>query len=76
MKIIVNIIIIVKGLSHKKDQDPSLINNDRLKFSSIKPPKTKAKIRGGIGKSYNLKIVAITAIPIIKKISKLLNDIK
>ena len=67
---------IVSGLSHKKLQDPSLINNDLLKFSSIKPPKTKARIRGGIGKSYNLKIVATTAIPIIKKISKLLNDIK
>ena len=36
----------------KNDQDPSLINKDLLKFSSIKPPKTKAKINGGIGKSY------------------------
>ena len=72
----VDIIQRVKGLSHKKDQEPSLINNDLLKFSSINPPNTNASIKGGIGKSYNLKIVAITAIPIIKKISKLLNDIK
>ena len=62
----------VNGLSHKNDQEPSLISKDLLKFSSINPPSTKAKINGGIGKSYNLKIVAITAIPIIKKISKLL----
>ena len=67
---------IVNGLSQRKDQDPSLIKRDLLKFSSIRPPKTNAKIKGGIGKSYSLKIVAITAIPIIKKISKLLNDIK
>mgnify|MGYP004191040845 CR=1 FL=1 len=66
----------VRGLFHRKAHDPSLINNDLLKFSSIKPPNTKANIRGGIGKSYNLKIVATTAMPIIKKISKLLNDIK
>ena len=67
---------IVKGLSQRNDQEPSLISKDLLKFSSIKPPNTKARIRGGIGKSYSLKIVAITAMPIIKKISKLLNDIK
>ena len=67
---------IVRGLSHKKDQEPSLINNDLLKFSSIKPPKTNARIKGGIGKSYNLNIVANTAIPIIIYISKLLKDIK
>ena len=66
----------VKGLSQRKAHDPSLIKSDLLKFSSIKPPNTKANIRGGIGKSYSLKIVATTAIPIIKKISKLLNDIK
>ena len=66
----------VKGLFHKKSQDPSLINNDLRKFSSINPPKTKANIRGGIGKSKSRKIVAITAIPIIKKISKLLKDIR
>ena len=40
----------VNGLSHKKLKDPSLINNDLLKFSSINPPKTNASIRGGIGK--------------------------
>jgi hypothetical protein len=44
-------IIAVKGLPHKKLKDPSLINNDLLRFSSIKPPKTKARISGGIGKS-------------------------
>ena len=66
----------VNGLSHKKDHEPSLINKDLLKFSSINPPNTKAKIKGGIGKSYKRNIVATTAIPIIKKISKLLNDIK
>ena len=70
------IIQIVKGLFQRNDQDPSLIKSDLLKFSSINPPKTNASIKGGIGKSYNLKIVATTAIPIIKKISKLLNDIK
>ena len=41
----------VKGLSQRKAQDPSLIKSDLLKFSSIKPPNTKAKIKGGIGKS-------------------------
>ena len=41
----------VNGLSHKKDHEPSLIKSDLLKFSSIKPPNTKANIRGGIGKS-------------------------
>ena len=71
-----SIIIKVKGLSHKKDHDPSLIKRDLLKFSSISPPKTKAKIKGGIGKSYNLKTVAITAMPIIIYMSKLLKDIK
>ena len=72
----VNIIAIVSGLSQRKDHDPSLIKSDLLKFSSIKPPRTKARIKGGIGKSYNRSTVAITAIPIIRKISKLLNDIK
>ena len=62
-----SIIIKVKGLSHKKDHDPSLIKRDLLKFSSISPPKTKAKINGGMGKSYKRNIVATTAIPIIKK---------
>ena len=76
MKRIDSIIHNVNGLSHRNAQDPSLISSDRLKFSSIKPPNTKAKISGGIGKSYNLNMVAITAIPIIKKISKLLKDIK
>ena len=41
---------VVNGLPHRKLKDPSLINNDLLKFSSIKPPKTNASIRGGIGK--------------------------
>ena len=45
------IMLRVKGLSHKNAHDPSLISKDLLKFSSINPPKTKAKIRGGIGKS-------------------------
>ena len=67
---------IVNGLSQRKAQDPSLIKSDLLKFSSISPPKTKAKINGGMGKSYKRSIVAITAIPIIKKISKLLKGIK
>jgi hypothetical protein len=62
----------VNGLSHRKLNDPSLINNDLLKFSSIIPPKTKAKINGGIGKLYNLKEQASTASPIIKNISKVL----
>ena len=70
------IIIIVSGLSQRNDHEPSLINKDLLKFSSINPPRTKAKIKGGIGKSYSLKIVATTAIPIIINISKLLKDIK
>ena len=61
-----SIIINVKGLSHKKLQLPSLIKSDLLRFSSINPPKTKARIKGGIGKSYNLRNVATTAIPIIK----------
>ena len=42
---------IVNGLSQRKDHDPSLIKRDLRKFSSINPPKTKAKIKGGIGKS-------------------------
>ena len=66
MSIVVNKIHAVRVLSHKNSQDPLLNNNDLLKFSSINPPSTKAKIRGGIGKSYNLKNVATTAIPIIK----------
>ena len=66
MKIVVSKIHRVRVLSHKNSQDPLLNNNDLLKFSSINPPSTKARIRGGIGKSYNLKKVATTAIPIIK----------
>ena len=62
----VNIIINVNGLSHKKAHDPSLINRDLLKFSSIKPPRTNASIRGGIGKLYKRSTVATTAMPIIK----------
>ena len=49
--IITIIIDTVNGLLQRKLQEPSLINNDLLKFSSINPPKTKAKIKGGIGKS-------------------------
>ena len=41
----------VNVLSHRNAQEPSLIKSDRLKFSSINPPNTKAKINGGIGKS-------------------------
>tara|TARA_B100002052_G_C15718905_1_gene523174 strand:+ start:716 stop:907 length:192 start_codon:yes stop_codon:yes gene_type:complete len=59
-------IAIVRGLSQRNDHDPSLINKDLLKFSSINPPNTKAKINGGIGKSYKRRIVAKNAIPIIK----------
>ena len=65
METINNIIISVKGRSHKNVQEPSLINNDLRRFSSIKPPSTNAKINGGIGKSYSLSTVATTAIPII-----------
>ena len=65
MKTTVNIIINVKGLSQRNDHEPSLISKDLLKFSSINPPKTKAKIKGGIGKSYKRSTVAKTAIPII-----------
>ena len=50
----------------KKAEEPTKDEKDRLKFSSINPPSTKANIKGGIGKSYNLKKVATTAIPIIK----------
>ena len=56
----------VRVLSHKKVHEPSLNNKDRLKFSSINPPRTKARISGGIGKSYKRIKVATTAIPIIK----------
>ena len=45
------IIQTVNGLSQRKDHEPSLINSDLLRFSSINPPSTKAKIKGGIGKS-------------------------
>ena len=54
-------IIAVNGLSHKKLNDPSLINKDLLRFSSIIPPKTKARIKGGMGKLYSLKKQASTA---------------
>ena len=65
MENIVNIIIKVNVRSQRKDHEPSLIRRDLRKFSSINPPNTKARINGGIGKSYNLKTVATTAIPII-----------
>ena len=66
IKAVVSRIHSVKVLSHKNSQDPLLNNNDLLRFSSIKPPRTKAKISGGIGKSYKRKKVATTAMPIIK----------
>ena len=69
-------IIAVNGLSHKKLNDPSLIYKDLLRFSSIIPPKTKARIKRGMGKLYSLKKQASTANPIIKNISKVLKDIK
>ena len=69
-------IIAVNGLSHKKLNDPSLISNDLLRFSSIIPPKTKARIKGGIGKLYSLKKQASTPNPIIRNMSKVLKDIK
>ena len=47
----VSIIIRVNGLSQRKLNEPSLINKDLLKFSSIRPPNTKANIKGGMGKS-------------------------
>ena len=49
--IVNNNIIAVKGLSHKKLGEPLLINSDLLSVSSINPPSTKARIKGGIGKS-------------------------
>ena len=69
-------IIAVNGRSHKKLNDQSLIIKDLLKFSSIIPPNTNARIKGGIGKLYSLKKQASTARPIIKNISKVLKDIK
>ena len=66
MDIVTPIIEAVRGLFHKNSHDPSLISNDLLKFSSIKPPRTKANMSGGIGKSYKRIKVATTAIPIIK----------
>ena len=60
-----NIIQSVKGLSHRNAHDPSLIKSDLLKLTSINPPRTKARINGGIGKSYKRSTVAVTAIPII-----------
>ena len=66
IRTIVTIIQRVNGLSQRKAQDPSLMSSDRLKFSSINPPSTNANIKGGIGNSYKRKIVATTAIPIIR----------
>ena len=45
-------IIAVNGLSHRKLNDPSLIINDLLKFSSIIPPKTRSGkiLRGTVRK--------------------------
>jgi len=46
----------VSDLFHKNSHDPLLINSDLLKFSSIKLPRTKAKMRGGI---YEVAVIAI-----------------
>ena len=62
IRIVIPIIEAVRGLPHKKVHEPSLINKDLLKFSSINPPSTKANMSGGIGKSYKRIKVAITAI--------------
>ena len=62
--IVINNIIKVIGLSHKKLGEPSLINSDLLNVSSISPPSTKANIKGGMGKSYSLKkAVSYTHLP-------------
>ena len=58
--------ITVIGLLHKKSKEPSLIRSDLLKLVSIIPPKTNARIKGGIGNPYNLKTVANVAIIIIR----------
>ena len=44
---------------------PSPSQNLTALLSSINPPRTKARINGGMGKSYKRSIVATTAIPII-----------
>ena len=44
----INNIIRVIGLSHKKLGEPSLINSDLLNVSSISPPSTKAFVLGGL----------------------------
>ena len=72
----VNKIHAVRVLSHKNSQDPLLKSKDLLKFSSIRPPRTNAKINGGIGNLYKRRPVATIAIPIIKNISNVLNDIR
>ena len=61
---------VVKGLSHKNSKEPSLINNDLLKFSSIRPPNTKARIRGGIGKLLRLLMILFTVPLILRLINK------
>ena len=55
----------VNVLSHKNSHEPLLSNKDRLKFSSINPPKTKANIKGGIGKSYKRIKVATTILVLL-----------
>ena len=49
--IVINNIMSVIGLSHKKLGEPSLIKSDLLNVSYINPPSTKANIKGGMGKS-------------------------
>ena len=74
--IVKTIITAVTVLSQRKLNEPSLISKDLLKFSSIRPPRTNAKINGGIGNLYKRRPVATIAIPIIKNISNVLNDIR
>lgn len=49
MSIVRTIIASVKGLSHKKRIDPSYMVSDRLKLSSINPPRMNPSSSGAIG---------------------------
>ncbi len=49
MSIVRVIIASVKGLSHKKRIDPSYMVSDRLKLSSINPPRMNPSSSGAIG---------------------------
>ena len=49
MNIVRSIIARVKGLSHKKRNDPSYMVRDRLKLSSINPPRMNPSNSGAIG---------------------------